>query len=133
MLRVMTREKKHQVALVKKFVDTIHQYQQATNNSLFWGSPRHGVSRMSIPQFDLTFDRQVTRGWPASHDTWEMEIILPDCLVSIQVTNPITMWAGWTDLATQPKCKWTVEIVGDLASLTEVEMWLKLNWPIDSE
>lgn len=129
----MTREKAHRLTIVKSFVDVIHKYQLSTNNSLFQGSPRYGVSRMTIPEFDLTFDRSVTRGWPVSHDTWDMEISTPELLVSIQVTNPINVWVVWADLATQPKSKWTFDSVGDLGSLSDVELWLKLNWPIDSE
>ena len=127
----MTREKKHQVDLVKGFVDTIHQYQRATNNSLFWGSPGYGISRVSIPEFDLTLDRKFTRGWPINHDTWEIEITTLDVLVSVQVITPMSVWFLWEDLPTMPKAKWTVEIAGDVNCLSEVSTWLKLNWPID--
>lgn len=126
----MTREKQYQVEVVKKFVDTIHQYQRATNNSLFWGSPDYGITRACIPAFDLSIDRKVTRGWPINHDTWAIEITSPDVLVSVQVITPVSCWVLWEDLPTMAKAKWTVETVGDVTCLNDVGSWLKLNWPI---
>ena len=130
----MTREKQYQVEVVKKFVDTIHQYQWATNNSLFWGSPRHGVSRMSLPEFDLVVDRSYARGVryedKPSYDKWKIEISSPNLLVAVHATSPISMWITWEDLSTRSQVKWTVETVGDVNCLSEAITWLKLNWPI---
>jgi len=133
----MTREKQYQVEVVKKFVDTVHQYQRATNNSLFWGSPSYGINRATIPEFDLTMDRAYSVGWANAAksipDTYEIEICTPDVLVSVRVTTPPSSWITWHDLTTLSKAKWTVETVGDVSCLNDVSTWLKLNWPIDSE
>ena len=135
----MTREKKQQLEVVKGFVDTIHQYQRATNNSLFWGSPRWGVNRSCIPLFDLTFDRCYSRGSSAYSnwadgskdipDTWEFEISTPDLLASVKVTAPVCYWTLWDDVVTSAKAKWKVEIAGDVSCLNDIIAWLKLNWP----
>jgi hypothetical protein len=131
----MTREKMHQVTVVKEFVDLIHKFQRATNYSLFSGSPSWGVSRISIPEFDFTFDRGLSRGWADAAksfpDTWEMEIVTPDVLVSARVSTPVSFYTMWEDLSTKLNAKWNVEIVGDLSSLSDVSTWLKLSWPVD--
>jgi hypothetical protein len=132
----MTREKQHRMNKILAFVDLFHKFQRASSNSLFAGSPRWGVARYSIPEFDLILDRSFTPGWTdggnSTPATYQLEISSQEVMVSVTITVPYDPWPQWDHITYNTRAKWSVEWTGDLEVLDGVEVWMKFNWPIDS-